>query len=120
MKIQNMSNWGGTAYLPRAAFAADSVKPANARASTSVDAVQAAAVAPNPGELKASLALINETIRSPTRNLEFTVDEGSNMNVVKVVDAQTKDVIRQFPSQEALAIAKALNQLQGLLLKEKA
>jgi len=37
-----------------------------------------------------------------------------------VVDMATKDVIRQIPTPEVLAIAKALDKLQGLLVKDKA
>ena len=53
-------------------------------------------------------------------NLQFTVDEDTGIDVVKVVDTDTKEVIRQFPSEEILAIAKAIDQLQGLLVKDKA
>lgn len=63
---------------------------------------------------------INQTIRMLASNLSFTVDEETGMDVVKVVDMDTKEVIRQFPSEEVLAIAKALDQLQGLLVKDKA
>jgi flagellar protein FlaG len=63
---------------------------------------------------------INKTIRMLASNLSFTVDEETGMDVVKVVDMDTKEVIRQFPSEEVLAIAKALDQLQGLLVKDKA
>jgi len=40
--------------------------------------------------------------------------------VVKVVDLETKEVIRQIPSPEVLEIAKAVDQLQGLLIRQKA
>jgi hypothetical protein len=37
-----------------------------------------------------------------------------------VVDGVTKEVIRQIPNEEVLAIARAMDRLQGLLLKGKA
>ncbi|HEX7633662.1 MAG TPA: flagellar protein FlaG, partial [Noviherbaspirillum sp.] len=40
--------------------------------------------------------------------------------VVKVVDQQTKTVIRQIPTEETLEIAKALDRVQGLLIRQKA
>ena len=40
--------------------------------------------------------------------------------IVKVMDNATKEVIRQIPSVEMLAIAKALDKIQGLLIKQKA
>lgn len=63
---------------------------------------------------------INKTMRLIASNLNFTVDEETGIDVVKVVDMDTQEVIRQFPSKEVLAIAKALDQLQGLLVKDKA
>jgi len=39
--------------------------------------------------------------------------------VVKLIDVKTKEVIRQIPAQEMLVIAKRLDELQGLLIKER-
>jgi flagellar protein FlaG len=36
------------------------------------------------------------------------------------MDSQSNEVIRQFPSKEAIEIARALDKLQGLLIKDKA
>jgi flagellar protein FlaG len=40
--------------------------------------------------------------------------------VVKVVDTETDQVIRQIPSEEMLAIARNIDRLQGLLVKQEA
>lgn len=56
-------------------------------------------------------------------SLEFSVDQNSGKNVVKIVDKTTKEVVRQIPSEEAIHIAQALDELdeirQGLLLSEQ-
>ena len=52
--------------------------------------------------------------------VEFTIDEDSHRTVVKVVDQETKELIRQMPSAEALEISKALDRVQGLLINQKA
>jgi flagellar protein FlaG len=58
---------------------------------------------------------------SPTQSsLSFSVDDVSGRQVVTIVDSQSNEVIRQFPSKEAIAIARALDKLQGLLIKDKA
>lgn len=62
----------------------------------------------------------NRFMDSLSLNLQFSVDREVNKVVVKVVDTATKEVIRQFPSEEMLAISKALDKLQGLLLKTQA
>ncbi len=55
--------------------------------------------------------------------LEFSVDQNSGRNVVKIIDKSTKEVLRQIPSEEAIHIAQALDELneirQGLLLSAK-
>ena len=40
--------------------------------------------------------------------------------VVKVIDKDSNKVIRQIPSEEVLQISKALDKLQGLLVKQQA
>lgn len=69
--------------------------------------------------LQAALARIADFV-APHANLEFSIDEATEKRVVKVIDSTTGDVIRQFPSEEALAIAQSLDRLKGLLLQQKA
>ncbi len=83
-------------------------------------AVQAVKEAVNPSSLKQATEKLNQAMRMMASNLQFTVDEETGIDVVKVVDTDTKEVIRQFPSEEVLAIAKAFDQLQGLLVRDKA
>lgn len=54
------------------------------------------------------------------QNLQFMVDGETGKTVIRVVDSATKEVIRQIPNEEVLAIARAMDRLQGLLLKGKA
>lgn len=86
---------------------------------TSVAAQQPAPV-PNMRELEHAVEHINKTVKALSPSLEFSLDKDSNRTVLKIVDNQTKEVIRQVPSEEALEIAKALDKLQGLIIKQKA
>jgi len=52
--------------------------------------------------------------------ISFSIDQESGMRIVKVLDTESQKVIRQFPSEEAIGIAKALDKLQGLLIRDKA
>lgn len=103
---------------PRVAVT-EAVKP-SAPVELPAKAVQQAKGAVNADSLRHATEKINQTIRMMNSNLQFTVDQDTGMDVVKVVDTESKVVIRQFPSEEVLAIAKALDQLQGLLIREKA
>lgn len=75
---------------------------------------------PAPAEVNDALKTINKTVQAMSPSLEFSIDADSKRTVVKVVDMDTKEVIRQMPSVEALEIAKALDRLQGLLIRQKA
>ncbi len=63
---------------------------------------------------------IQEAVNNIAQNLRFSVDEDTGKTVVKVMDAQTQEVIRQFPSEEAISIARTLDKIQGLLLDDEA
>ena len=63
---------------------------------------------------------INEFLKSSSSSLQFTVDGETNKVVVRIVDAETKELIRQMPSEEMIAISKSLDQLRGLLIQQKA
>ena len=71
-------------------------------------------------QLKAVVQNANRALSQVASNLEFSLDQQSGKTVVKVVDTNTQEVIRQIPSPEMLEIAHALDRVQGLLLKQKA
>ncbi|MFH1987537.1 MAG: flagellar protein FlaG [Pseudomonadota bacterium] len=76
--------------------------------------------APDKLEVKRAVEKISDFISSRQSELNFSIDDASGSQIVKIMDTQTKQVIRQFPSEEAVAIAHALDKLQGLLIKDKA
>lgn len=110
---------GEMAATPRP-VAPDAAKVSAAKIEMPSKAVEAVKEAVDPSSLKQATEKLNQAMRMMASNLQFTVDEETGIDVVKVVDADTKEVIRQFPSEEVLAIAKAFDKLQGLLLREKA
>lgn len=71
-------------------------------------------------QLKQAVQEINSKMESLSRGLQFSVDEGSEQPIVKVIDRQTEEVIRQIPTEEALAIAESLDRMLGQLIEEKA
>ncbi len=75
----------------------------------------------SPSQLKGTVDGMNSSLQQAGQSLEFTIDSDTKTPVVKLMDTETGQVIRQFPSEEMLAIARALDQqLQGALLKQKA
>jgi flagellar protein FlaG len=59
---------------------------------------------------------IDSFLRSINRSLQFRLDETTGRMVVSICDAETGEVIRQVPGEEALRIAQDLeNHLSGML-----
>ena len=73
-------------------------------------------------EVRKAADKINQVLqRFNSSSLEFSVDHDSGRTIVRVVDVATKDVIRQIPNEETLAIAKSLDTFEkGFLIRQKA
>ena len=74
----------------------------------------------NRDQLNAAVKATQEFVGSINSSLEFSVDEDTGTSVVKIVDKDTKELIRQIPSAEMLSIAKALDTIKGILFHQKA
>ncbi len=73
-------------------------------------------------ELKLAMNQIDDLMKNMQRELSFSVDKESGKTVVKVMDAQTREVIRQMPSEEALKLAQRIKEghdFEGMLLNSK-
>lgn len=76
---------------------------------------------PSDEQLKDAVKVINLAMQQANQSLAFSVDSTTKMTVVKLTDTATGEVIRQFPTQETLAISQSIDQYQrGLLLTQKA
>ena len=62
---------------------------------------------------------IDTFLRSVNRALQFRVDDASGHMVVSITDAETGEVIRQVPGEEALRMAERIDANIGALLDEK-
>lgn len=74
----------------------------------------------SPQQLKEAVKTMNDFVGGINSSLQFTVDDKSGQTIVKVMDTDTKEVIKQIPSEEMLSIAKAVDRLKGLLVQQKA
>jgi len=59
-------------------------------------------------------------VQSMGRNLSFSVDEVSGYNVVRVVNPDTGELIRQLPSDELLKISRDFQRLNNALVSQRA
>jgi flagellar protein FlaG len=71
--------------------------------------------------LNSAVTALNQAMQQSNQALEFSVDTDTQRTVVKMVDTSTGELIRQFPSETTLAIARGIEEFQqGLLLTQKA
>jgi flagellar protein FlaG len=74
--------------------------------------------------VRESVDKLNEFISPYVTSLKFSVDKDTGKFVVKILDTETKEVIKQFPSEKILALAKALAEAmgkpEGLLVEQDA
>lgn len=76
--------------------------------------------APSKDELSDAVRKLNEAMPPSAQSLEFEIDEDSKQVVVKIIDQSTKEVVRQIPTEEALEMAKSIDKMQGLLIRQTA
>ncbi|MGM0953480.1 MAG: flagellar protein FlaG [Pseudomonadota bacterium] len=67
-------------------------------------------------ELGQAVSQLNDFVQNVQRDLQFEVDNDLGQTIVKVVDQQTKEVIRQIPDEVALRLAEKLQQDEPLTL----
>jgi flagellar protein FlaG len=71
-------------------------------------------------QVESAVSKISDFVQNFQRDLQFSVDKDSDRLVVKVVDSETQEVIRQIPSEEMLRIARSLDSSESLILREQA
>ena len=129
MDIRSTSNMNAASPPPpaaeRSAASAQTYAQAAAQATPTaspirIDAVTAADRAAGKEELADALKSINSALQDRSPGLEFSIDRDGDRSVVKVVDRDTQEVIRQMPSREAIDIAKALDKLHSIMAKATA
>ncbi len=79
-----------------------------------------------PLVIEEALELIADFMQLSSRNINFQQDDASDKTVIKFFDAESKELIKQFPSEEVLEIAQKIVALRqdvgektGIFLEEK-
>ena len=63
--------------------------------------------------IRTQIAELNQVSQNIQRRLSFQVDDELGQTVVRVIDRETDELIRQIPSDEVLALSKRLKELSG-------
>ena len=84
------------------------VQPAHA--SDSTQAVQASSSV-EKRDVETAVEQMKDFAQVMSRQLQFSVDDDSGRTVVRVLDKESGDTIRQIPSEEVLALARHMKEL---------
>lgn len=71
-------------------------------------------------ELASALETANAWVQAQSAAIEFSLDQESGRTVIRMVDSETEEVLRQFPSEDLLAISRSIEKMRGLLIDAKA
>ncbi len=77
-------------------------------------------------ELEQAFETVSEFMSLYNRNVNFSLDEGSDKTIIKVFDSDSKELIKQFPSEDLLEMARKIHEVRqdidlktGIFLDEK-
>lgn len=74
----------------------------------------------NTGEVQKATEIINETLDILSFSLKFEIHESTERVLVKVVDKDSGDIIREIPPEKILDMIDKMKNMVGLLIDEKA
>jgi flagellar protein FlaG len=115
MAINTIGNSGTSTPLPAAPQGA----PATVRAPVVVP--EPVLQQPSQEQVQKAVESMKQMVETAAPNsLAFSIDDSTGKTIVRISDAQTGEMIRQIPSEELLAIARSLDRMQGMLLRQEA
>jgi flagellar protein FlaG len=74
----------------------------------------------NAESVREAVAALNRAAKALNNSVQLSLDSGSGRAVVRVIDSETGQLIRQIPSEEALELRRALDRIAGLLIHRTA
>ena len=105
---------GGESEAVRRAPAGGNAAPVSGAAAQGTGAAVARntpqGAAPSAQDVAQAARDITDFVQSVNRSLQISVDEVLGSTIVKVLDSDTDEVIRQIPQEEIVAVARFLEQ----------
>ena len=108
MPIPSIGSQGATGVRPNRDAPGAAAAPAPKAAAAPADPVDDEA-------LSRAIETVNRILNPMARGLQFSIDLTTGKTIVKLVDTETQEVLREMPSREMLAIARALDRVKGML-----
>ena len=111
----------GQAAAVLTAAAIDDVKKSGSQAQQYQSNADTAATQQQPLEreqLEKVAQQLQDFMGEMNRSLQFKVDEDSGRDVIKVLDKDSGEVIKQYPSEEVLSLVSKLSESAGILIDQ--
>lgn len=70
-------------------------------------------------EVEKVIKELNQFIQIFNTKITFEIDKEARRTILKIVDVETSEIIRQIPPEELLIISKRISELLGLIINEK-
>lgn len=70
-------------------------------------------------QLKKAIAEMNKKINNSNEEAVFGVHEDTNRIMIKIMDKETKEVIKEFPPEKTLDMIARIWEMAGILVDEK-
>ena len=74
----------------------------------------------SPERVQEAVSRIQSYLSESNRELHISVDQGSGRTVVRVVNPETQEVIRQIPNEEILKLAASITRTGGGIISDLA
>jgi len=71
-------------------------------------------------KLREFVAAADRAVKSLQNSVQLSLDSKSGQPIVRVVDTETGQLIRQIPTEEVLELRRALDRIAGLLIQRTA
>jgi flagellar protein FlaG len=71
-------------------------------------------------DLHKAVDLLNSKLQDLNRNVNFSIDQASGRDVVRVTNSNTGEVVRQLPFEESLQFMRNLDRMIGLIFDQTA
>lgn len=70
-------------------------------------------------EIEKALEVINNALKVTDKKLDFELHEGTNRTMVKVINRETEEIIREIPPEEILNLVEKMTELVGLMMDKR-
>jgi flagellar protein FlaG len=78
------------------------------------------AATPTREQVEQAAVRVTEALRGTSSRLEIDIDPDLHQAIVKILNGESGEIIRQIPSKELVELAKYLDEPKGLLVSERA